>query len=95
MAVLIKSFQNNFPGKDWAKSFFKCQKHIISPRWFQNAKRSKTAINYEIISEYFYELNESLQVVEPRSIINDDETNLTDDPGVQKNVRHQGCKRPT
>ena len=72
------------PGKDWAKGFLELQNHIISSRWCQNVKRCRAAISHEMISEYFNELNESLQDVEPRAIVNYDETNFTDDPGVKK-----------
>lgn len=48
-----------------------------------------------MINEYFDELRDSLKDVEPRAIVNYDESNLTDDPGSKNILCRRGTKHPT
>lgn len=92
----VKAFKRKLPGKDWAIGFLKRQKQLISQRWCQNVKRNRAArISQEMINEYFDELGESIKDVEPRAIVNNDESNLTDDPGSKKILCRRGTKHPT
>lgn len=87
-------FKNNFPGPDFASSFIKRHKNEISQRNCQNIKKHRAAVSPETIQNYFNELQESLNNVEPCNILNYDETNLTDDPGRKKILTKRGTKYP-
>ena len=68
-------------------------KNIISERFAQNIKRCRANVTRESIGEYFQNLENTLEGVEPCNILNYDETNLTDDPGKQKVLCRRGSKR--
>ncbi|KAB0804870.1 hypothetical protein PPYR_01840 [Photinus pyralis] len=88
----IKIFKDNFPGPEWFYKFLQRQ-NILTERFAQNIKRYRANISKEIITEYFQNLEESLDGVEPTHIVNYDETNLTHDPGRQKVLCRRGSKR--
>ncbi|KAB0790890.1 hypothetical protein PPYR_03747 [Photinus pyralis] len=74
---------DKFPGPEWFYKFLQRQ-NILTERFAQNIKRCRANISKEIITEYFQNLEESLDGVEPTHIVNYDETNLTDDPGSKR-----------
>lgn len=55
-------------------------------------KRARAAVNKTMINTYFDNLSESLKDIPACNIINYDETNFTDDPGVVKVVVKRGVK---
>ncbi|KAG5866306.1 hypothetical protein JTB14_002185 [Gonioctena quinquepunctata] len=59
----------------------------------QHIKRARAKVDHNAINLYFDELNLSMEGVLPHSVINYDETNITDDPGRKKVVR-RGCRHP-
>lgn len=67
------------PGRDWMRGFLSRHKSILSKRWCQNIKRSRSQVNSKVINEYFVELTRSLEGVEPAALVNFDERNMTDD----------------
>lgn len=77
----IKIFKCNMPGRDFALSFLKRHKDILSQRLSQNIIRARTQVCREAINSYFHHLEKSLEDVSPENIINYDETNLSDNPG--------------
>lgn len=60
----------------------------------QNIKRSRAALNNDIIHEYFDNLSQTLEGIPLSNIINYDETNLSDDPRRKKVICKRGTKYP-
>lgn len=89
---IIRTFKDNLPGSEWFYTFFQRQ-NILTERFAQNIKRCRANITKEMIQEYFQNLEETLEGVEPTHVVNYDETNLTDDPGRQKVLCRRGSKR--
>ena len=89
-----KKFKNNMPGKSWVKLFIKRHKKDLSKRKCQNIKRARAKVGKEILEEYFSHLEHSLEDVHSSNILNYDETNCSDDPGVRKMLFKRGCKYP-
>lgn len=50
----------------------------------QNIKHQRAAVDREILNEYFDELQKTLDGVPASHVLNYDETNSTNDPGVEK-----------
>ncbi|XP_062530744.1 uncharacterized protein LOC134200891 [Bombyx mori] len=90
----VLKFKNNLPGPDFVASFLKRHKNQISQRYSQNIKKKRAEVSPNLIKEYFKELEVSLAGINPSSIINYDETNLTDDPGRKKIITKRGTKYP-
>jgi len=90
----VKKFKNNMPGPDFALSFIKRHRQMLSQRLCQNIKRARTQVSKQCINSYFDNLEKSLNNVPPENIINYDETNLTNDPGKAKVITKRGCKYP-
>ena len=74
-------FKDNMPGPDWVRSFVK--RHNLTKRVADNVKHSRAIVNEEVLEEYFKFLYEELKDIPPENIYNYDETNITDDPGVE------------
>lgn len=90
----VRRFKNHMPGKDWADGFLIWHKEKLSIRLWQNIKRARAGVSKEILNNYFDNLAISLAGVPPSSILNYDETNLTDGPGRRKVITKRGCKYP-
>ncbi|XP_049946917.1 uncharacterized protein LOC126443409 [Schistocerca serialis cubense] len=88
----VKKFNNNLPGQDWIVSFLKTPKQILSERCCMNIKKVRAGIDQTMMQEYFSELEKSLDGISPEAIINYDETNITDDPGVKRVIGRRGSK---
>ncbi|CAB3246499.1 unnamed protein product [Arctia plantaginis] len=82
------------PGPDYATRFLKRHQNSISLRMCQNIKKSRAQVSPDTINEYFQELEESLKEIDPKNIVNYDETNLSDDPGRKKVIVKRGTKYP-
>jgi hypothetical protein len=80
------------PGVDWVHTFLK--RHQGELRLAENMKRSRPAVSSETIKEYFENLEVTTEGVPPKNVVNDDETNMTDDPGRVKVLVKRGCKYP-
>lgn len=87
-------FKNNMPGPDFVMSFLKRHQNTLSNKMCQNIKRARAKVDHDAINLYFDELNHSFEGVLPHSVINYDETNITDDPGRKKVVVRRGCRHP-
>ena len=88
----VKSqFQDNLPGRDWAKSFI--ARHSLSERFPSKIKPKRASLTKEEILKYFENLEESLEGVDPANIFNFDETNFTDDPKRTKCIVRRGASR--
>ena len=88
----VPQFKENFPGKEWFKSCMQWQRNFVDERLCENIKKSSPAVNVEEIEKYVKNLKETLKDLPPSNIINNDETNLTDEPG--KCVFKHGVKYP-
>jgi len=86
-------FQNNLPGLSWTANFIKRHQNL-SHRLASNIKKTRAAINKDILQNYIANLKETLSGVLPENIYNYDETNLTDNPGQKKVLVKRGCKYP-
>lgn len=91
---VVKIFRYNFPGKDFARSFMQRHKSKLSLRLCQNIKRNRAGVSREELTKYFSHLQKSVQGVDPKNIVNYDETNLTDDPGRKSVISKRGMKYP-
>ncbi|CAB3225831.1 unnamed protein product [Arctia plantaginis] len=92
--ITHKRFKNNMPGPDYATRFLKRHQDSIFLRMCQNIKKSRAQVSPDTINEYFQELEESLKEIDPKNIVNYDETNLSDDPGRKKVIVKRGTKYP-
>ena len=72
-----------FPEPDLMKSFLRRHPELTN-KFVPNIKKSRANVNEEILKEYIQHLTETIQNVPPGNIYNNDETNLTDDPGSKK-----------
>lgn len=89
----IKMFKDNYPGREWVKCFL--QRHPrLSQRFAENVKRSRAAVDANILRCFINNLGQELEDVPVENIWNFDETNLTDDPGKKKVIVKKGCKYP-
>lgn len=79
--VVLAGFKNNLPGREWASLFLQRHKNRLTKRHCQNIKRNRAEKTTEEFENYFENLERSLQGVPPTSIMNYDETNLSDNPG--------------
>lgn len=91
--IEIPQLKDNFPGVDWAKHFMKRHKGQISGRLASNISRRRAAVTASILDEFFMEATD-IKDVPPQNLINYDETNLTDNPGLKKFIFKRGCKYP-
>ena len=66
----------------------------LTKRNCQNIKRARGELKPSDVKHYFENLEESLKDVLPENILNFDETNLSDDPGVEKCIFRRGVKYP-
>ena len=82
---------NNMPGPDWLKGFMR--RHNLTTRVATNVKRSRATVTPTTINAYFDNLEKELEGIPPSNILNYDETNLTDNPGVTKVIVRRGTKR--
>ncbi|KAG5880696.1 hypothetical protein JTB14_024268 [Gonioctena quinquepunctata] len=87
-------FKNNMPDPDFVMSFLKRHQNTLSHKMCQNIKRARSKVDHNAINLYFDELNQSMEGVLPHSVINYDETNITDDPGRKNVVFRRGCRHP-
>lgn len=90
----LSIFNNKLPGKKWADSFIKRNKSKLTYRVTQNIKRSRAEKSPDEMKDYFTNLKLSLEGIPSENILNYDETNLTDNPGVQKCLFRRGVKYP-
>lgn len=91
---VIKKFKDNLPGRDWALSFLKRNKKLLSQRMCQNIKGSRASVSPDIINDYFDNVTVTLKDIPSHLIINYDESCLADDPGRRKLIFRRGCKYP-
>lgn len=89
----IKVFKNNLPGLTWVSIFLK-RNTTLSIRLATNVKRTRAAVNKDIIQDYINNLKNIISDVPPQNIYNYDETNLTDNPGQKKVLTKRGSKYP-
>lgn len=87
-------FKDNLPGKSWAEEFVLRYKHRLTKRQCQNLKRSRAETSEDDLKIYFDNLKKSLDGVDPKWIVNYDETNLSDNPGTSKCIFARGTKYP-
>ncbi|XP_046988993.1 uncharacterized protein LOC124594667 [Schistocerca americana] len=84
----------NFPGREWAMSFMKRHKYVLSERVTKNITYARAATDTEVIDSYFEHLEKALEGIPPEKIWNYDETNVQDDPGSKKVLVRRGAKYP-
>lgn len=89
----VHSFKENRPGKDWVY-YFQLRHPELTKRFSENIKRNRAEVSAATISDYFDNLQISLEGVSPEGIINYDESNLCDDPGRTKVLVKRGMKHP-
>lgn len=90
----VPQFNNNLPGRTWAKAFLERQKGQLSQRFCSNIKRVRAAVDEEAINAYIDALKTEVEGVQAHLIYNYDETNLVDDPGKKKILTKRGTKYP-
>ena len=87
-------FKDNLPGDEWAQSFLRRHGNLLTRRLCQSIKSSRANVSAETIKSYFINLEDSLNGVPAKNIMNYDETNLSDDPGRQKLIFKRGVRYP-
>ncbi|KAG5881543.1 hypothetical protein JTB14_017946 [Gonioctena quinquepunctata] len=89
---VVSRFKDNLPGKEFAYSFLKRHSRILSARMCQNIKRARAGVTRTKITEYSDHLSVELEGIPASHVINYDETNLCDDPRLEKIIAKRGCK---
>lgn len=90
----VNAFVNNYPGKEWAHSFLKRYKSLLSHRVARNITHGRAEINETIVNEFFDNFQKETEGVPDTNIWNYDETCLVDDPGSVKVLVRRGTKYP-
>jgi hypothetical protein len=78
--IIVKSFQENLPGRDWMKLFLK-RHPDLTVHFAANIKKVRVGVSENIISDYIDNLEDLIENVPPENIYFYNETNLSDDPG--------------
>ena len=81
------------PGYKWSLSFLKCNP-TLKQRICQNLTTKLGSVDPAGIHSYLEHLGKELAGVDPKNIVNYDETNLSDDPGQKRCIFRQGVKYP-
>ena len=83
-------FKEILLGIDWQNNFMK--RHNLKQRISDNAKIRQAEINFQIISQYFHNLETTMENVKPYNMFNYDTTNVTNDhdPSVKKVIVRRG-----
>ena len=86
-------FTDNLPDDDWVQGFIKWRN--LTSRMTSNIRRSRSAINSEVINDFFDEVENSFEGVDisPSNIFNYDKTNVVDDPCKQMVIVRRGRRR--
>lgn len=90
----VSSLNNNIPGRGWAMNFMMRHKKQLSHRLTSNISSSRAEISKETIDKFLDNFEAVCDGISPDRIINYDETNLTDDPGIIKFFCKRGTKYP-
>lgn len=91
----VSAFKDgNFPGKEWANSFMKRHKDILSERVSKNITYARASTDAEVIDKFFGHLEKELEGIPGENIWNYDETNVQDDTGSQKVITRRGARYP-
>ena len=59
LGVVSKCFKNNMPGDDWISNFV--IRNQLLKRTASNIKRSRSAVNADVINKYFDELEATFE----------------------------------
>ena len=86
-----RRFKNNYPSKDWLKSFV--SRHSLTFRRANNVKPARAEVDADMVNNFFDELEQTIGGVPAANVYNYDETNVSDDPGAKIVVTHRGLKR--
>lgn len=89
----VPQFKNNMPGDDWVRNFVR-RNAALTVRLASNIKKSRAAVDENIVREYIENLGDVVNGIPPENIWNYDESNLTDNPGQKKVITKRGCKYP-
>ena len=89
--IVDRRFKNNYPSKDWLKSFV--SRHSLTFRRADNVKPARAEVDADMVNNFFDELEETIAGVPAANVYNYDETNVSDDPGAKIVVTHRGLKR--
>ncbi|XP_050316184.1 uncharacterized protein LOC126750579 [Anthonomus grandis grandis] len=86
-----KRFTDNLPGLDWFRVFM-ARNPNLTIKLAENTKRVRASVDYEMLNNYFPELQKTLKNVPPCNVINYDESNFVDHPGSVRVVVKRGVK---
>jgi hypothetical protein len=89
--VKVTRFRDNLPKYKWVQSFLGRHKEF-SLRKTNPIKRSRAAVSREDIREFFTNYLIASEGVPPENLMNCDETNFKDDPGLKKCITKKGTK---
>ena len=89
--VVEPRFEDNWPGKDWLRSFM--TRNRLTKRICDNVKASRAEVSRATGTEFFSNLGTVMvDGVSPDCIFNYDETNMTDDPGSSTLIVRRGLR---
>jgi len=84
-------FKNNYPSKDWLKSFV--SRHSVTFRRADNVKPARAEVDADMVNNFFDELEQTIAGVPAANVYNYDETNVSDNPGTKTVVTHKRSKK--
>lgn len=74
---------NNTPQPDWVRSLLKRHPEVKN-KFAENIKRSRSAVSREVLRKFYDELTVTMEGVDPRNVVNYDESAFVDDPRRKK-----------
>ena len=90
----VKAFKNNMPGIDGAHRFAKRHKNSLMSHLCRNIQVVQSQIDSDTVNKFFDNISMTLQGIDASSIVNYDETNLSDDSGGAKLLFKRGTRYP-
>lgn len=89
-----RRIKNNFPGREWALNFMKRHKEFISNRFSANITSQRANLNSNTMDTFFDNYKNAIEGISTDCIVNNDETNVTDNPGAKKIIYKRSSKYP-
>ena len=92
--LVMSRFKNNMPSKDWVDSSVRRNQEIISHIICLNIKPTRASLSPSTVKGFIFNIAQTLRDIPSSNIMNNDETNLEDDPGKKKVISKRGIKYP-
>ena len=89
--VLIKGFEENYPGDDWAALFMK--RHDLTQRLAENVHPARTKVNADVLTIFLTIMTLKQMMCHQKIFAILMKLNVTNEPGTKKVICRKGIKR--